>query len=166
MYTYVQKMKYIVMIALFLSCSSSELSLQTKVEPKWLILEKAIAENWDQGRILQILGSPKEKTKEKFKEFWLYESSENGVQEWSFSFNIVNKRITYIGFNPTGSMDKEFTLEKILKRWKRYNCINKKSDWYMKRHTVYQDTYYICDGNRRINYNRYKEVSWIRIRNE
>lgn len=156
-------MKWILLLSLLISCSTTKRTFQENINKRWAILEDAITQNWDQSKIVKLLGVPQKKIKDEIKEYWSYYSSKNGIQEWSISFSLKSKKVTYVGYNPTGLMDAEFTLDKILKRWKKNNCMDKKSDWYAKGHTVYQDNYYLCDGNKRIYYNRYEEVSWIKI---
>ncbi len=154
-------MKYLLIIMLLTSCSSHQRTTEEKVKSKWIILENAVSEKWTPEKILERLGKPKEMRSNKGGESWYYQSSENGYQEWSIG--IKGGIVTGLIYFPTGSMNDEFTLDKILKRWKKFNCKKKKSERYMKGHTVYQDQYYLCDGNKRIEYDRYNEVSWIRV---
>lgn len=148
---------------LVISCTTFKDNSRNAIEQRWSILESAISAKWTKTNILNILGSPKSKKLDKEDETWFYDSKETSYQEWIISFGLKSETVTNIIFGPTGSMNTEFTLDKILMRWKKYNCVNKKSGWYAKGHTVYQDTYYLCDGNKRIDYNRYGEVSWIKI---
>ena len=160
-------MKYLfAVLFLVISCTTFKDNSRNTMEQRWSILEKAISDKWTQEDIRHILGTPQSKKFDQEDETWFYDSKESGYQEWIISFNIKDKIVMNIGFGPTGLMDKEFTLSKILERWKKYNCVSKKSDWYSKGHTVYQDTYYLCDGNRKIEYNRYEEISWIWVRIE
>ncbi len=154
-------MKYLLTIMLLSACSSYHITSEEKTKANWSILELAIKEKWSTGGIVKLLGKPKKIITKQDSESWYYESSENGSQEWSIGFK--DKIVNGILFIPTGSMDSRFTLDEILKRWSNLNCKKKKSKWYSKGHTVYQDQYYICNGSKRIDYNRYNEVSWIKV---
>ncbi|MGB0453772.1 MAG: hypothetical protein ACPGJV_08645 [Bacteriovoracaceae bacterium] len=156
-------MKWMLMATIFFSCSTYQSTRKKEIERRWLILERAIEDRWTQKEIVNLLGSPESKDRDKEDESWSYSSEESGVQEWSISFNLKSKIVSYISYGPTGSLDNDFTLDKILKRWESLNCKKKKSKMYTRGHTVYQDQYYLCDGNKRIDYNRYNEVSWIRV---
>ncbi len=155
-----------IIIFIAIGCTTFKNVSRDEVEKRWSILEDAIDKKWHKENVLNILGVPERKNSDNEDESWFYNSKETGYQEWVISFNLKNESVTSIGFGPTGSMDKKFTLPKILERWKKYNCVNNKSEWYTKGHTVYQDSYYLCDGNRKIEHNRYMEVSWIGVRRE
>ncbi len=156
-------MRWLFIILFAISCTSFKHVGNDEIEKRWSILELAINEKWTKKDIFHILGNPESRKPDEEGESWFYDSKENDYQEWVISFNLKGEIVTNIGFGPTGSMGKEFTLPKILERWKNLNCKKKKSKWYSKGHTVYQDIYYICDGGKRIDYNRYNEVSWIRV---
>ena len=157
-------MKYFFILMLLMACSAHKVSTKEKVRIRWAILENAINESWTSDKIIALLGKPTEIEFDKGSKSFYYESPENGFQEWSIGFK--ENVTTGISFQPTGIMRKEFALKKIRERWEKYNCVNKISDLYRKGHTIYRDEYYLCDGGKRIDYNRYKEVSWIRVKRE
>ena len=155
-------MKSILLIIFFLGCTPCQLDIKEKAEKHWAVLEQAVYEKWSQERVLKSLGEPKEKSLGKKNESWSYDTP-NGYQEWSFSFDLKEKNVLHVGYSPTESMTGQFTLEKILARWKKLNC-KKKKERIIKPHVIRDIEYYLCDGNKRINYNIYNEVSWIWIR--
>jgi hypothetical protein len=156
-------MKWVLLISIIVSCSSHMLLNKKRIEKRWSVLESAVDKKWNQKKVLFELGKPENKDLDNESESWFYYSSDEGGQEWSISFRLKDKTVSYVGFNSPESIASEFTLDKILKRWKKLNCKKKKSKMYAKGHSVYRDQYYLCDGKKRIDYNRYKEVSWIRV---
>lgn len=155
-------MRWIALLIIFVSCSSNQLSRREEVENRWSILERSIDNGWKKSKILNMLGEPSRKHL-KNEESWIYNSKQTGFQEWVIHFDLKSKKVIGVTFGPTGILDKEFTQDKILKRWGKLNCKKRKSDMYMKGHTVYQDTFYLCDGNKRVDLNRYGEVTWISV---
>ncbi len=156
-------MRYILIIILINACSSYSLSIEEKIQLRWAILENAVNKKWNQERISSELGEPAEKHIDKNNESWFYYAQEEG-QEWSISFDLKDKTVSYIGYNPPELFAMKFTLDKILERWKKFNCENKKERFVRGHGTVHDIQYYVCDGGKRIDYNRYGEVSWIRVR--
>jgi hypothetical protein len=157
-------MKWIFLLVFLLSCSSQELSTPEENEKKWFVLEQAIDNDWTQEKVLQELGEATEKSLLKGEEFWSYDNSKSESLEWTISFNTVSKKIMHITFSPFKDTRKDFTLDKVLTRWKRFNC-QKKKELYQSTngHLIKEIEYYICDGGKQISYNQYGEIRWIKI---
>ena len=113
------------------------------------------------ANIIENIGQPLKKYSKKSYETWYYESLETSLQEWSIE--ISNKMIKGIIYFPSSSRGNDFTLVKVLKHWKNLNCKQKKSDLYRRGHTYYQDNYYLCDDNKKIDINKYNEITSIRV---
>ncbi|MCT4643160.1 MAG: outer membrane protein assembly factor BamE [Bacteriovoracaceae bacterium] len=155
-------MKWILLLITIVSCSSNQLSIKEAAESKWSVLEQSIVSNWNKSKVLSLLGEPSQKSG-KNEDSWVYYSDQTRLQEWVIGFDIKSKKVIKVTFGPTGFLNTEFTLDKILKRWKGSSCKKMKSKMYTKGHTVYQDTYYLCGPNKRIDVNRYNEVTWISV---
>lgn len=151
-------------ISLLISCSSAKkLTEQEEIEKRWFVLEHAVSENWTQEKILQELGQPQEKSLHEGEEFWSYDAEGGEAQQWSVRFNPKNREIKHLAFSPYKLTRKGFTLDEVLERWKKFDC-KPKEERFVSGHTVHDIQYYVCDGGKRVDYNRYKDVSWIRVK--
>lgn len=154
-------MKQIIILMLALiGCSSADRALDT-TEKNWSILELAVAQNWDNEHVQRILGAPAKIETDQQYETWYYYAEGSKHQRWIVSFELSRKEVVTVGFSPTKAIDEAFSLDSVLARWKNFNCVEHNVQRPTKGHTVLRDLTYRCDGKRKIEYNRYRELTWI-----
>lgn len=163
-------MKYIIFLILLISCSSLKKPNDTidHLILIWQLLEKAPSEQWYKDKLVSNIGYPKEKIphpKKKNLTGWIYLNTENSFQEWGITIdknNIVDS-VTYI---PSGKYRPEFTIEKIMDRWKDLKC-KKEEKQVLTPHVIKKERFISCDnGKRIIHYNRYNEVESILVKGQ
>ena len=160
-------MKWIIIAMLLISCSllDSTTSNDSYVKSTWEIIENASVQGWSKKEIISKLGSPHEKyVNPKNKEYisWFYFQKKTGFQEWAFTFNQEGnvKGVLYLPKDPHRS---DFSIDKIMARWKNLNCEHKKKQVLMPG-LIKTVSYVGCDNEKRfIEYNRYKEVESISV---
>ena len=159
-------MKWIIFSIFFISCSLLDLNTNEKkyVELVWKILENASIQSWSEDKIITTLGKPKEKYVHKNKKesiSWFYVQSETGLQEWALS--LKNKKVDGVLYMPKDPYRSEFTIKKIMFRWKNLDCKHKKKQ-ILRPGLIKIITYVGCDNDKRIiEYNRYKEVLSVTV---
>ncbi len=153
-------MKYLLLLILYLSCSTSHKQEQTFIN-FWDILE-GYNSSWDKEQIVSKLGKPQEILKQKGEDIWIYRSPKTNFQSWAIGVTTENK-ISGIAYFPTSSGKSMYILE-VEERWKSRNCIHKKETKLIADN--FQTTRTLeCDNGKKVaEYNKYNEVAGISVR--
>ncbi len=160
-------MKLVILLAFLISCSSVKtfVSEDNYLLSAWEIIEDASPKNWNKEQLISKLGLPKEQyshPKKQNHSAWIYFDKKTGFQEWGISINQdgIAHSVTYL---PKDPYRHEFTIEKIMARWKNLNCSHKTKQE-LSPGLVKIITYLDCDnGHRIVKYNMYKEVESILV---
>ena len=148
----------------FVSCFSVNVqsSKNNYVETVWNILENAYHQGWNKNQIIKILGEPKEAQshpEKKGQVSWFYFQKDTGFQEWTFGINDGN--VIAVLYMPKDHYRSEFTIEKIMIRWKELNCQHKENQ-IVSTDLIRVVKYIGCSNNKIIaEYNRYNQVESI-----
>ncbi len=159
-------MKWSILIVLLTSCASVHQAKENHIEVIWNIIENASINGWSPKKLISKIGEPKQKIEKPTHDIysaWIYSDRESGFQEWGISIKKDNTigSITYL---PKDPYRHEFTVNKIMARWKNLNCKHEKKQE-LSPGLVKIVTYVACDNNKRIvKYNRYKEVESILVK--
>lgn len=153
-------MKYIPLILLFLSCSTSKKQVYTS-PIFWEILE-GYKSTWNKEHIIERLGKPQEIIKQENKDLWVYSSPETNFQIWAFGINPEN-RVSGLAYFPSAPEKKLYIFE-VERRWKSRNCVYKKETKLISDN--FQTTRILeCeDGKKIVEYNKYNEVLGINVK--
>ena len=160
-------MKYLIIFTFLISCSSinNPRPKENYVESRWEIIENATLKKWGYKQLISKLGQPHGKYKHPIKTdhiAWIYYQKSTGIQEWAF---VLNKQgiIVSVLYKPKDPYRYEFTIDKIITRWKNFNCKHEKKQE-LRPGLVKVITYLDCDtGNRIVKYNMYKQVTSINV---
>jgi hypothetical protein len=153
-------MKYLLLLLLFLSCSTSHKQEQTSFI-FWDILE-GYNSSWDKEQIISKLGNPQEVIKQKGEDLWIYRSPKTNFQSWAIGMTTENK-ISGIAYFPTSSGKSMYIFE-VEERWKSRNCVHKKETKLIADN--FQTTRTLeCDNGKKVaEYNKYNEVAGISVK--
>ena len=159
-------MKLLIFILLFTTgCSSFSNKTEDYVKRTWNIIENASTKKWSTSQLINHIGQPTQVFKQPAKHIylgWIYDNKSSGFQEWGISIeknNIIDS-VTYL---PKDPYRHEFTIEKIMARWKNLNCSHK-TQQKLSPGLVKTIAYLDCDnGHRIVKYNMYKEVESILV---
>lgn len=158
-------MKIIIFCFFIISCSSLDTKNNNKdvADYNWSIIENSNEKLLSLPEVKNLFGEPVRSYQYDDGTISLiYFNKKTNFQEWAFAFH--GDKITGITYIPQAPFRNDFTLDKILKRWKDLNC-KKIEEPVITSHTINTKTYMSCDKGRRIvNYNRYNEVSSIYVK--
>lgn len=142
-------------------------SLKTnELKQTWNVIENASTKNWTKDKLENEIGVAQEEIKSPTARIHLtllYEQSNR--QKWgiTISKNNIVESVTYL---PTDIYRHEFTIEKIMNRWKNLNC-KKEEKQILTPHVIKKERFISCDnGKRIIHYNRYNEVESILVKGQ
>ena len=160
-------MKLIILLVFLISCSSVKTIVNENNDllSTWEIIENASLKSWNKELLISKLGLPNEKyshPKKQNHSAWIYLNKKTGFQEWGITLK-HDRTIISVTYLPNDPYRNEFTIEKIMARWKNFNCIDK-TELKLSPGLVKTITYLDCDnGHRIITYNMYKEVESILV---
>lgn len=157
-------MKVLIFIIMFLTgCTSLKTN---ELKQTWKVIEDAPSKHWSRSNLENVIGVPNKEMKNPTKKIHLallYE--QDNRQKWGITMskhNIVES-VTYL---PTNIYRHEFTIEKIMDRWKDLNC-KKEEKQILTPHVIKKERFISCDnGKRIIHYNRYNEVESILVKGQ
>jgi hypothetical protein len=152
-------MKYLILLSLCISCSSS-----TKLEQTinfWNILENYNS-SWDTKKIISELGNPQEGIDQPHKQLWIYNNSITKYQSWAIGVTTENK-ISGIAYFPPSSGKSMYIFE-VEERWKSRNCVHKKETKLIADNFQTTRTLECENGKKVAEYNKYNEVVGISVK--
>lgn len=153
-------MKYLLLLLLYLSCSTSHKQEQA-TSNTWEILE-GYKPSWDKEQILSKLGKPQEVIKQKGEDLWIYRSSKTNIQSWAIGVTLENK-ISGIAYFPTSS-GKSMYIYEIEGRWKSRSCVHKKETKLVADNFQTTRSLECENGKKAAEYNKYNEVVGISVK--
>ena len=141
-------------------------SLKTnELKQTWNVIENASSKHWTKSKLENEIGIAQKEIKNPVKKIHLallYE--QNNRQKWGITLSKDNtvESVTYL---PTDSYRSEFTIQKIMNRWRDLNC-KKEEKQVLTPHVIKKERFITCDnGKRIIRYNQYNEVESILVKN-
>lgn len=160
-------MKLLIPILLLVACTTTyKKASNQSPELIWDVIENAPSQRWSDTQLIQKIGKPNQVFKRPTKGIflgWTYKNEASGFQEWGISFydDMTVESVTYL---PQEIHRHEFTIEKIMTRWKHLNCTHKKNK-VLNPGLIRIESYIECGSDKRVaKYNKYNEIESILVK--